>query len=56
MFWIPRIKFGGLLDVPDNNNETRAQGPVFGMGIDLLSENSKEFDLLNIKEGIIQVN
>jgi putative ABC transport system permease protein len=54
MFWIPRIKFGGLLDVPDKNNETRAQGPVFGMGIDLLSANSKEFELLNLKEGIIQ--
>ncbi|MDX1343495.1 MAG: FtsX-like permease family protein [Reinekea sp.] len=49
--WVPRIRFGGLLDIPDDEGETRSQGPVFGMGIDLLSENSPEvsrFDLANV--------
>ncbi|MFH1428434.1 MAG: hypothetical protein ABIH39_01700, partial [Candidatus Margulisiibacteriota bacterium] len=34
MIWTPRIQFGGLLDVPDAFGETRAQGPVMGMGIE----------------------
>ncbi len=49
--WVPRIRFGGLLDIPDDEGETRSQGPVFGIGIDLLSENSPEvsrFDLANV--------
>ena len=33
-FWTPRITFGGLLDVPDKNGETKEQGPVFALGID----------------------
>ena len=37
-FWSPRITFGGLLDIPDKNGETRAQGPVFGIGFDLLGK------------------
>ena len=28
LLWTPRIKFGGLLDVPDEKGETRAQIPV----------------------------
>ena len=36
-FWSPRITFGGLLDIPDNNGETKDQGPVIAIGIDLLS-------------------
>lgn len=48
--WVPRIRFGALLDIPDDNGETRSQGPVMGIGIDLLSKNSTEiarFDLTN---------
>jgi putative ABC transport system permease protein len=52
--WIPRIQFGGLIDVPDENGETLAQGPAKGMGIDLLSENSKEAERLNIAQSIIR--
>ena len=50
--WVNRIKFGGLIDVPDKNGETRSQGPAMGMGIDLLSENSKETDRLNLRKSL----
>jgi len=53
MIWTPRIKFGGLLDIPDEKGETRSQGPAFGMGIDLLGPNSPETDLLNLKKSIV---
>mgnify|MGYP000077961106 CR=1 FL=1 len=53
MLWTPRIKFGGLLDIPDENKETKTQGPVIGMAVNLFSEFSPERKLLNIKDAII---
>jgi putative ABC transport system permease protein len=53
MLWTPRIKFGGLLDIPDENRETKTQGPVSGMAVNLFSQSSPEHQLLNIKEAII---
>lgn len=52
--WAPRIKFGGLLDIPDPAGQTRAQGPVFGMGIDLHGEAGFETRLLNLKKSIVK--
>ncbi len=54
MIWTPRIKFGGLLDIPDENGETKTQGPVSGMAVDLFSDSSPEYKLLNIKDAIIR--
>lgn len=54
MIWTPRIKFGGLLDIPDENGETKTQGPVMGMAVNLISGSSPEHKLLNIKEAIIR--
>jgi putative ABC transport system permease protein len=54
MLWIPRIKFGGLLDIPDVNGETKTQGPVHGMAVDFFSESSPERKLLNIQPAIIR--
>ena len=54
MIWTPRIKFGGLLDVPDAVGQTRAQGPVFGMGIDLRNPDSPEIELLKIEQSLVQ--
>ena len=54
MIWTPRIKFGGLLDIPDENGETKTQGPVMGMAVNLISDSSPEHKLLNIKEAIIR--
>ncbi len=56
MKWAPRIQFGGLIDAPDENGETRAQGPATGMGIDLLSENSRETERLNIPKSLVRGN
>ena len=52
--WVPRIKFGGLLDIPDEHGETRAQGPVFGMGIDLFSPDAQEIQRLNFGNALVQ--
>ena len=54
MIWTPRIKFGGLIDIPDAHGETRIQGPVIGMAIDLFSESSPEKRLLNISDALVQ--
>lgn len=51
--WAPRIRFGGLLDIPDEQGETRSQGPIMGLGIELLSPQAGEierFDLHNVIE------
>ncbi len=53
MIWTPRIHFGGLLDIPDENGETRAQGPVMGMALDLFSTDTPEWSLLNLEEALI---
>ncbi len=53
MIWTPRIQFGGLLDIPDENGETRAQGPVMGMALDLFSPNTPEWSLLNLEGSVI---
>lgn len=54
LHWAERIKFGGLVDAPDENGETRAQGPGGGMAIDLLSPGSQEAERLNLKTSIIR--
>lgn len=52
--WTPRIKFGGLLDIPDAQGETRAQVPVFGFAADLLSRESPEWKVLNIQQAVVR--
>lgn len=52
--WTPRIKFGGLLDIPDDQGETRAQVPVFGFAVDLLSHESPEWKVLNIHQAVVR--
>ncbi|MFA5835086.1 MAG: FtsX-like permease family protein [Bacteroidota bacterium] len=54
LYWTPRIRFGGLLDVPDAQMETRAQSPVFGFAADFLTQNSPEWNVLNIKNSIVR--
>ena len=48
-FWTPRITFAGLLDVPDENGETQAQGPVFALGIDFLSPGSRQIEIWELE-------
>lgn len=52
--WTPRIKFGGLLDIPDDQGETRAQGPVAGLAVDIFSEDSPEKNILNLEGSVVQ--
>ena len=52
--WAPRIKFGGLLDFPDEYGETRAQGPVVGLGMDLLSSDSQEKERLGLEKAVVE--
>jgi len=54
MFWVPRIQFGGLFDIPDENGETRSQGPTVGMAVDLLSQGTPEIETLNIEKAIVR--
>ena len=52
-FWSPRITFSGLLDVPDENGETRAQGPVIAYGIDLLSNESRQVEIWDLERSLV---
>lgn len=52
--WMARIRFGGLLDIPDEVGETRSQGPVFGMAMDLLGEDSKDLKYLELEKAIVR--
>ena len=54
--WTPRIRFGGLLDVPDKEGETRAQGPVAGLALDLFTKDSMEWELLGIEDSMVRGN
>tara|TARA_R110002033_G_scaffold171215_1_gene218629 strand:+ start:5724 stop:6998 length:1275 start_codon:yes stop_codon:yes gene_type:complete len=54
MQWIQRIKFGGLIDVPDENGNTRAQGPTTGMALELFSDNSGENKRMNIEASLVK--
>ena len=52
-FWTPRITFGGLLDVPDEKGETRSQGPVIALGIDLLSMESRQIEIWKLEQRLV---
>jgi putative ABC transport system permease protein len=54
MVWVERIRFGGLLDIPDEQGETRAQGPATGLAVDMLSHQSSEIATLNIRKSIVR--
>ena len=56
MEWVERIKFGGLIDVPDTSFESgsKGQGPAMGFAYDLFSKESKEIERLNIKSSIVK--
>ena len=53
MNFTTRIRFGGLLDAPDENGETRSQGTVMGLGIDLFSADTREIERMNINTSLV---
>ena len=55
-FWSPRITFAGLLDVPDENRETRSQGSVIAFGIDLLSDGSRQAEIWELNRALVSGN
>jgi putative ABC transport system permease protein len=54
--WVERIRFGGLIDAPDENGETRSQGPAVGWGIDFLTPGSGEAARMNIPSSMVKGN
>ena len=54
MIWVSRIKFGGLIDVPNENGDTKAQGAAAGIGLDLLSSDSQEAERLNLPGSLVR--
>ncbi len=52
--WAPRIKFGGLLDIPDEHGETRSQGPVMGIALDLFNPDSGEKERFELEPSLVK--
>ena len=52
-FWSPRINFGGLIDIPDENKETRSQSPIMAIGVDFFSKTSRQTELWELDKIII---
>ena len=40
-----KIKFAGIIDVPDKNGETKIQGPTLGLAYSILNKESKDLKL-----------
>lgn len=53
MVWTERIRSGGLLDVPDENGESRGQGPVAITAISLLDGEAGEAERMNIPNSLV---
>lgn len=52
MLWLPRIRFGGLVDVPDAQGETQEQAGVYGMGVRLLDAESEK-RVLSLNQALV---
>ncbi len=52
--WTPRIRFAGLLDVPDATGETRVQGPARGLAVALRDPESPERENLNLAQALVR--
>ena len=52
LIWTTRIKFGGIMDVPDASGNTKLQGPGIGLAISILSEESGELQRLQLNKSL----
>ena len=52
--WAPRIRIAGLLDIPDDHGTTKAQAPISGLGVDLLSTDAPERRVLNLETALVR--
>jgi len=51
--WSPRIRWGAIMDVPDEIGETKSQTPVMGVAIEMLDKNSTERKRLDLEKSVI---
>lgn len=51
--WVERIKFGGLIDVLDDEGNSKGQGPVAGLSFELFSGVGSEPKRLEIKKSLV---
>lgn len=52
MEWVERIRFGGLIDIPNEKGETKGQGPSLGIAINILSS-TNEIERFNLKKSLM---
>lgn len=52
--WAPRIRFGGLLDVPDAQGLTKAQAPIVGLGVELIRPGTPDRQMLALEPAIVR--
>lgn len=52
--WVKRTRFGGLLDFPDAEGNSKGQGPVLGTAINLLDASSGEVERMQIEKSIVR--
>ena len=52
--WVDRIKFGGLIDVPDGESGSKGQGPAAGIAMDLFNPASGEDARMNLSKSIVK--
>ena len=50
--WTPRIKFGGIIDVPDASGNTKSQGPGMGLAMSIQNKESGELQRLQLKKSL----
>lgn len=56
LIWTPRIKFGGIMDVPDKEGNTKSQGPGIGLAIALQNSKSDELKRLQLSKSLRKGN
>jgi putative ABC transport system permease protein len=52
--WTPRTRISGLLDIPDGQGATKAQAPIAGLGVDLLSPDSVDRRVLSLQTALVR--
>lgn len=51
--WVNRIRFGGIIDAPGENDVSKGQGPAMGMAIELFSKSSGEVERMNLSNSLL---
>src|SRR5262245_33586283 len=52
--WTPRIRFSGLIDIPDDKGQTKAQGPIIGFAINLLDQTSADRKVMQLERAVVR--